>query len=159
VGTHEGTFLQDWARGLVLLHASAAILLIGASTHHVLVAVGYLRGRFRLRLGRIYALVSALSYGFVVLLGALAYPTYRYHVRELHLDRYAVWASKLFDIKEDLASLGLPLIVAAFVLSRVIDPERDRSLCLGYAVIVCALGLIVWFNVLAGLLITLVKGI
>jgi hypothetical protein len=152
-------FLEPWARVLLFLHAVAAIVLIGATTHHCLVAVGYLRGRFKTRLGRIYAATSAVTYGVTFALGALVYPAYRYHVRGLYLDRHAAWASNLFDIKENFASLGIPLVVGALVLSRVMDPKRDRPMLVGYAVMVFGTTIIVWFNVISGLLITMVKGV
>lgn len=155
----EQTFLQSWARVLVLLHAAAAIVLVGSTTHHLVIAVGYLRRRSRPRLGRIYAATSATAYGVTFLLGALAYPTFRYHVRGLYLDRHAPWASNLFDLKEDLASLGLPLVLATFILSRLLNPKLDRPLLTGYAMMVLASTGIVWFNVVAGLLITLAKGV
>jgi hypothetical protein len=154
-----GILLDGWARPLVLLHAAAAIVLVGASTHHAIVAWRYLRGRYPVRLGRIYAVVSAIAYGATMVLGALAYPTFRYHVRGLYFDHHAPWASNLFDIKENLASIGLPLVVGALVLSRVLDPRADRPLVVGYAVMVIGVAGIVWFGVASGLLVTLVKGV
>jgi hypothetical protein len=152
-------FLEPWARALVLLHAAAAVVLIGATSHHCLVTIGYLRGRPKPRLGRIYAATSAVAYAVTFALGALAYPTYRYHVRGLYFDRHAIWASNLFDIKENFASIGIPLVVGALVLSRIMDVKRDRPMLLGYAVMVFGTTFIVWFNVISGLLITMVKGV
>lgn len=154
-----GTFLESWARFLVLLHAAASVVLVGACTHHFLVALGYLRGTYKVKLGRIYAAIIAIAYPVTMLLGALAYPTYRYHVRALYFDRHAVWASNLFDIKENLASIGLPLVFGAFVLSRVMVPKQDRSLLLGYFVAVALVAAIVWFNVISGFLITMERGV
>ena len=48
-------FMSEQARALVLLHAAVAIVLIGSTTHHCLISLGYLRGSYKLRLGRIYA--------------------------------------------------------------------------------------------------------
>ena len=154
-----GTFLEPYARLLVLLHAAAAIVLVGASTHHLLVALGCAGGERRERLGRIYALVCAGAYAVTFGLGALAYPTYRYHVRGLYLDRHAVWASNLFDMKENFAAIGLPLVVGALVLSRVMDPAVDHALRRGYLVLVGLVAFIVWFNVVAGLLITMARSV
>ncbi len=118
-------------------------MLVGAASHHVAVALGYLRGIYKLTLGRIYAAsVAAL-----------------YYVRELLLDRQAIWASNLFDIKESLGSLGLPLVVGAFVLSRVMTPEEDKGIAVGYAVLVFGTAAVVWFDVVSGLLVTMVKGV
>lgn len=155
----ESTVLQPFARLLVFLHAASAIVLIGSTSHHFLVARGYLRGTYKTRLGRIYAATSATAYATAFLLGSLAYPTYRYHVRGLYLDRYAVWASNLFDIKENLASLGLVPVLGALVLSRVMDPREDRALVRGYAAMVFSATVVVWFNVIAGLFVTMAKGV
>ena len=147
------------ARLLVLLHAMAAIVLVGASTHHAVIAVGYLRGRFKVRLGRIYAATVAVAYGLTFALGLLAYPSFRYHVRALYLDRYEVWASNLFDTKENFAALGLPLVVCVFVMSRAMKPDEDRGLARAYAAFVLLAAAIVWFDVIAGLAITMTRGV
>jgi hypothetical protein len=150
---------ESAARFLVVLHAMAAIVLVGASTHHALIAIGYLRGRYKVRLGRIYAATIAIAYGVTFVLGLLAYPTFRYHVRALYLDRYDVWASNLFDTKENFAALGIPLVVCAFVMSRVMDPKEDTALARAYAAFVILAAVIVWFGVISGLLITMTRGV
>jgi MFS family permease len=155
----EHTFLESYARLLVLLHAAAAIVLVGASTHHSLIVLGYLRGRFKRRLGRIYAATVAAAYAATFALGLLAYPAFRYHVRGLYLDRHAPWASNLFDVKENFAAIGLPLVLGALLLSRVMDPKTDRGMLVGYAVMVFLSTAIIWFGVISGLLITMVKGV
>jgi hypothetical protein len=147
------------ARTFVVLHALAAIVLIGASTHHALIAIGYVRGTFKVRLGRIYAATVAVAYGATFLLGLLAYPAFRYHVRALYLDRYAAWASNLFDTKENFAALGLPLVIAVFVMSRAMKPDEDRALARAYAAFVVVAALIVWFDVISGLAITMTRGV
>lgn len=150
---------ESQARLLVLLHAAAAIVLVGSTTHHFLVAFGYARRRYKLKLGRIYAAIVLAAYPATFLLGALAYPTYRYHVRALYFDRHAVWASNLFDIKENFAAIGLPLVLGIFVLSRVMKPKEDRSMLVGYVAMSTLLVAIVWFNVISGVLITMERGV
>lgn len=147
------------ARLLVVLHALAAIVLVGASTHHALIAIGYLRGRHKVRLGRIYAATVLVTYTITFVLGLLAYPTFRYHVRALYFDRYAVWASNLFDTKENFAALGLPIVLAAFALSRVMNPKEDLAMARVYAAFVLLGTAIVWFDVISGLAISLTRGV
>lgn len=147
------------ARLLVVLHAAAAMVLIGATTHHFLIAWGYLRGRHKLRLGRIYAATVAVAYIVTFVLGLMAYPTFRYHVRALFFDRYEIWASNLFDMKENFAALGLPLVIAVFVLSRVMNPKEDRMLALAYFWFVAVVTAIVWFDVFSGIIVTMTKGV
>ena len=152
-------FLDGAGRLLVLLHAAAAIVLIGAVTHHAIVAVRYLRGKPKLRLGRIYAAIIAISYAITFAFGLLVYPTFRYHTRALYLDRYERWAANLFDMKENFAALGILLVIAMFVLSRRMDPAEDKLLVgpyVGFALITAA---IVWFDVISGLLITMTRGV
>jgi len=147
------------ARLLVVLHAAAAIVLIGSTTHHALIAVGYLRGRNKVRLGRIYAATLSVAYTVTFVLGLCAYPTFRYHVRALFLDRYEPWASNLFDTKENFAALGLPIVVLVFVMSRVIDVKEDRLLVRMYAACALLLAAIVWFDVFSGIMITMARGV
>lgn len=152
-------FLDGAARLLVLLHAIAAIVLVGATTHHAIIAIGYLRGTPKLRLGKIYAATIAVTYAVTFLFGLLAYPTFRYHTRALYLDRYERWASNLFDMKENFAALGIPLVIAMLVLSRRMNPTEDKLLVgpyVGFALLTAA---IVWFDVISGLLITMTKGV
>ena len=151
--------LEHQARFLLLLHAAGAIVLVGASTHHFLIALGYLRGRFKVRLGRIYAITVAIAYGVTFLLGALVYPSFRYLVRGLYLDRHEIWASNLFEMKENLAVVGLVISIAALILSRAMDPSLDRHTRIGYAAFVFTQTAIVWFNVVSGLIITMARSV
>jgi hypothetical protein len=151
--------LQGVARLLVVLHTAGAIVLIGSTTHHAIITWGYLRGRAMTRLGRIYAATSAVAYLLTFLLGALSYPTYRYYTRALYFDRYAPWATTLFDVKEHFASLGLPLVLGVLWLSRGLEPRRDRAVLPVYAVLVVGTAAIVWFNLFSGLVVVLEKGV
>jgi hypothetical protein len=154
------TIFAGAARLLVLLHAAAAIVLIGATTHHALIAWAEARGRARRRLRRIYAATIAGAYGVTFLFGLLAYPTFRYAVRGLYLDRFEPWASNLFDTKENFAALGLPLVAILFVLSRVRGPdEDDRAIAWTYAACAWLVAAIVWFDVFSGLAITMARGV
>jgi hypothetical protein len=152
-------FLAAFARLIVVLHAATAIVLVGAATHHAVVSLGYLRGTFKVRLARIYAATVAVAWLVTFVLGLVAYPTFRYAVRALYMDRYEPWASNLFDIKEHLAALGIPIVLGVFALSRVVEPKADRGLARAYAALTCMVAAIVWFDVVSGLVITMVKGV
>lgn len=153
-------FLQAWGKPLLILHALCAILLLGSMTHNVLLVVPYLWGRFRkVALEKLYVKVSFVAYLLTFGLGALAYPNYRYHVRALHFDKELPWASNLFDIKENWAGVGLGLFVLFLILSRIIDPTKDRQMLGVYAFLSVALALIIWLNVISGLLLTSYRSI
>jgi hypothetical protein len=152
-------FLSSLARLLVVLHAAAAITLVGAATHHALIALGYLRGVFKIRLARVYAATVAVTWLVTFALGLLSYPTFRIAARALYLDRHEPWASWLFELKEHSAALGIPLVLGALALSRTFDPKQDRVLARAYAAIALFTAAIVWFDVFSGLAITLAKGV
>lgn len=153
-------FLHGARRGLLLLHAGASIVLIGAATHHALMMRHYLAGRFdRERLEKTYAKVVSVAYAVTFALGALLYPSYRVHVRGLHLDRHAPGYANLFDVKEVYASLTLTVALGLGAMALTLRPAESRALTRIYAAmsfIVCA---VVWLAVIAGLLVTSVRGV
>jgi hypothetical protein len=155
-----GVFLFGLRRLLLVLHAGGSIVLIGASTHHALQMRHYLRGRFgRAKLEKTYAKVVSVAYVLTFALGALLYPSYRVHVRGYYLDRVAPAFSVLFDLKETYASLTLVIAVALGALALTLRPAETPALVRVYAVmslIVCA---VVWFNVVAGLLVVSAHGV
>jgi hypothetical protein len=158
-GPDQAVFLYGFRTTLLVLHAVASVALVGASTHHALQMRHYLRGRFGKKgLEKLYAKVIAVSYVVTFGLGALLYPSYRYHVRGLYLDRYAPWVAELFDVKEMYASLALFIAIGLGLLAYTLDPEKERPLVKVYAamsVLVCA---VVWFNVVAGLIVVSARG-
>ena len=156
----SGIFLEAWARPLLVLHACVALAAAGATTHLAIVGVRLARGELQLaRLTRIYAQVIGATYVVAFALGLLMYPHYRYVVRGLYLDRYEPWASNLFDIKENLAALGLPLAAALFFVGRKLEPSRERAVVTWVAVSGIAVWLVVVTTAVAGLIVTDVKGV
>ena len=143
----------------MVLHALCALALLGSSIHQAIVALGTIgsRGRSRPRLSRIYGWVCLLCYLGTMLFGSLVYPRYRYFVRALYLDRHAPWAANLFDLKENLATIGLPLCIGAFLLSR--RPAEEPEIRVLYGCFALGTALICLFNVVAGLLCTSVHGV
>ena len=153
-------FLAPWGPLLLVLHGLCAAALGGVAVHQGVVAVLALLQRPRPRLMRVYGLVALCLYVATALLGALVYPRYRIFIRALYLDRHAPWAANLFDLKENLATLGLPLAVGAFLLSR--DPvhlKEDRDARWLYAFFALSLAALCVFNIVSGLLCTSVRGV
>lgn len=153
-------FLYDARRLLLLLHAAGSIVLIGSATHHALWMRHYLRGRFaRSSIEKTYARTVSISYAFTFTIGALLYPTYRVHVRGLFLDRLLPFYARLFDVKEVFASLALLVAIGLGLLSLTFRPADEKWLVPAYAgmsFLVCA---VVWMNVIAGLIISSLRGI
>lgn len=169
-------FLYGLGRPLLVLHALCALSLCGTSVHQAVYALRLFTRPFaavRLTKCRLFSRLVLLSYLAVVGLGGLLYPRYRYFVRGLYLDRYAPWASNLFDFKENLATVGLPFAVAAFFLARTLyrqpallttegdsqDGRLGRRLVALYAFFAIATAVVVGFNSIAGLLVASVRGI
>lgn len=178
-------FLQSWGPLLVVIHALSAVVLCGASVHQaVLATLLLLRRAVRGRLLRVYSVTTLLSYLATVTGGALLYPRYRVVIRALFLDQNAPWAANLFDFKENLATLGLPLAVGALLLAMPLsqrcarisptpgdvvtdaDPAADsdaaadlqRLASLTFLVMALGTALVAVTNLIAGLVCTAVRG-
>jgi hypothetical protein len=145
-----------WMKLGLVLHTIAAGALAGSVTHLALVLWRARRGRPNPRLQRLYPAVAAGCYLAVYSLGTLLYPRYRVAVRAEWLDEHAAWAATLFDLKENLATLLGPLLLAALVLSRAEEAPRPSRALLGCAA-AAALG--VWFNVAAGIVVASVRAV
>ena len=157
----QALFLYAARRLLIVLHGAGSVVLIGAATHHALQMRHYLGGRFaREGMEKTWAKVVSVAYVATFALGALLYPTYRVHVRGYFLDRYAPFYAELFDVKEVYASLTLVVAVGLGLLAASsFRPSQQPAFVRVYAAmsfIVCG---IVWFEVIAGLLIVSVRGV
>jgi hypothetical protein len=153
-------FLQSFSKPMLLLHACVALAGAGACTHMLIVSVRMQRGAYHLaRLARVYAQVIGGTYVGAFALGLLLYPAYRYFVRGIYLDRYEPWASNLFDIKENLTALGLPMAMALFFIGRTLDPQRDRAVLPWMTYLAISVWVVVVSSTLLGLLVTSVKGV
>ena len=156
----EGVVFFGARRVLLLLHAGAAIVLLGSATHHALQMRHYLRGDFaRQALEKTYAKIVAVTYVLTFLLGAMVYPTYRVQVRGLYLDRFAPAYAGLFDLKEVYASLTLTVAVGLGALALTLRPTESPALARVYAMMSLLVCAVVWFDTIAGLLITSVRGL
>lgn len=145
-----------WIKLGLILHAVAAGALTGSTTHLALVLRKARAGRPNPRLQRLYPAVALGCFAVVYALGSVIYPTYRVEVRANYLDDHAPWASVLFDMKENLATLLFPLLLATVVLSRAEEPAKPSRVLFGCALAV-ALG--VWFNAVSGLLVASVRSV
>ena len=146
-------------KSLLLAHTVAAGVLVGSSTHLALQSIALLRGRARARLLRIYPPVVFTAWLVVIALGAAMYPTYRVAVRHEYLDIYAVWASILFDIKENLALFVGPLLAGAWLMSGAISEELEITMRRWFAAACICAALIAWWNTLSGILIVSVRSV
>lgn len=148
------------ARALLVLHAFVAFALLGATTHLTIVSIQLWRRRLgRVRLVRIYSQVIGATFVVAFVVGLVMYPHYRYHVRGLYLDRYENWASNLFDMKETFAALGLPFALGLFAVGRRLDATTDAALVPFVAISSAVVWFLVAIIVIAGLVVTSVRGV
>lgn len=160
IGPMQPVFLEGVRRPLLIVHALIAFACLGAATHLAIVSIHLLQGRTHLwRLARIYSQVIGGTFGAAFGAGLLLYPSYRYHVRALYLDRFAPWASNLFDIKENLLALALPLAACLFFAGRSLDGKSEAPLAPALVYLSCSLWVLVASGAVLGLLVTAVKGV
>jgi hypothetical protein len=151
-------FGAAFGKALTVVHAVAAMVMLGAVTHQAIVAWRALRGRLNPRLARTYAVTGLIACAVTTAIGAAIYPTYRYYVRGQYLDHCAVGISKLFDVKEDFAVFGLLLAALVWIVARGLERQSPRDHFWIYAGSTCTLAGLVWFNSISGLLIALTRG-
>jgi uncharacterized membrane protein len=120
-------FLVSFGKALTVVHVLAAMVMLGAVTHQAVVARRALRGRLNPRLARIYGVTGLIACAVTTALGAVIYPTYRYHVRGQYLDHCAVGMSKLFDVKEDFAVFALLVATASNGRGHCCQRRPDRK--------------------------------
>ena len=83
-------FLESFARPLMVCHAIAAAVLVGATTHHLLWCRHYLRGSYsRVKAERRFATICAIAFVSTFAAGNLLYPTYKVRVRAEYFDNGA----------------------------------------------------------------------
>ena len=150
-------FLHDVARPLLLAHGLCGIV-ASASALHLLVLTLHARRHApqRQALLALHARVVAVSTTLCFALGLLLYPGYRVFVRGLVLDVDSPALSNLFDFKEAMALVALPLALVLPAVARavgrgdnVIDVLRWFVLVLALVTLGCA-GVGAWVTSVKG---------
>jgi hypothetical protein len=152
-------FLENFYAPLLLAHLFVTFALVGSMTHGLLIVVSYLRGKFsRQKLEWFYVKVSLWAYAIVYLIGALIYPAYRIHVRRDYFDKELKWATGLFEVKEHWGAVGLAMFVVYYFLRRSFQPSEEKDKLYLYVPLCLLLNVIVWYKVVVGCYLTLLKG-
>lgn len=146
------------AKVLLVVHAAAAIALVGSATHNGILAVRHLAGHStRARLQRVYVRVVGWAYLTTFGLGLAIYPSFRVGVREAWLDEHVPLASRFFEIKEHWLALGLFILAAYWPMSRTVNVARRTADARLYHVLGIALALIVLMATFTGLSLTAIR--
>ncbi|HEY3319514.1 MAG TPA: hypothetical protein VGP72_03450 [Planctomycetota bacterium] len=146
-------FLEGAAKWILVLHALSAVVLIGSLAH---LAWRALRGTLAARgLQNQWVL---WSYIVTFVSGVLIYPTYRYYVRALYFERAEGLkpANFFFEVKEHLSALGLILLLAYWLISRIAD---EKEVVRFRRVSAVSLFVIVLYGYVASLVLNNLKGI
>lgn len=145
------TFLEPYARLVLVVHAVLGAALVAASTHLVVWMRPYLRGKFQRRPAvRRFASIALVLFALAFTAGNLAYPTYKVRVRAGYLENPTAVAADLavrepkgadvdaaldrtakvarwFDVKEHWTAFGFTLALACWLILRFWDPVRDGA--------------------------------
>lgn len=155
-------FAEALARPLLALHAVLAAATAGAVTHDlVFLRLALRRGGRFVGAHRLFTHLSLLLAGATMLVGSLVYPTYRIRVRaevfEANEAYYAV--PFVFDLKENLGTLVLVVLIAYVFLLRKQGLVEDRWVRATYGLFSVAACLMVWFNFVCGLCVVMVRSV
>jgi hypothetical protein len=152
-------FLERLYSPLLLAHLFAVFVLIGSMSHSLLIVLGYVRGKFaRQELEWFYVKVSLCAYAVVYTIGAVIYPAYKIYINTRYFDAKLPWTNGLFETKEHWGAVGLGLFVAYYFLRRSFQPAEERSKLFLYVPVCVLLNVIVWYIIVAGSYLTLLKG-
>ena len=158
----DTVFLENLYEFLLMVHLFATFALIGSMTHNLLCVVKYVRGKFgRQKLEWLYLKVSLWSYIITYVFGVLVYPAFRVYIRggAAGFDANMKWATGLFEVKEHWGAIGLALMFVYYFLRKNFRPEDEREKLLYFYVPLCViLNVILWYKVIVGCYLTLIKG-
>ncbi len=147
------------AKSLLVVHALGAGVLVGSSTHLFLQSISLSRGVARPRLLKLYPPVALAAWAITFAAGAWLYPNYRLNIRDAYLDYHAVWASVLFDIKENLAVFVGPLLAVAWWMAPSVIDDPGAANRRWFMIACASAAAISWWNTVSGLLIGSVRSV
>lgn len=149
-------FLGPERKLLLVLHAVGAAALLGLATHSAVWSIeAWLRrgkggwSRQEGRFARWTLWVFLLTYA----LGALDYPSYTIYARALRLDPHEPFVARLFDVKENVATLALGLVAARAWIRRRIDPGGSPAAAPFYVGMTLLAALFIWGAFLLGVVV------
>lgn len=151
-------FLENCYTFLLIVHLLATFVLIGSMSHNLQGVLAYCRGRFeRQALEKRNARVFFWSYLVCYVIGCIIYPTYRVYMRP-YFDPQLPWATGLFEVKEHWGALATAMLLVYYLLRKQFQPSEDRSKLALYIPLCFLLNFIVWYKVIIGVWLTILKG-
>ncbi|MEK7866174.1 MAG: hypothetical protein AAB434_05780 [Planctomycetota bacterium] len=153
-------FAEALARPLLVLHAVLAAATAGAVTHDlVFLRLAIRRGGRYVQVHRLFTHLALLLAGATMLVGSVVYPTYRIRVRAEFLEKANPAVPFVFDLKENLGTLVLAVLLAYVFLLRRQGLAEDRWIRATYGLLSWTAFLLVWFNLVCGLAVVMVRSV
>jgi len=154
-----GIFLERFYIVLLLAHLIAAGVLAGSMTHNLLIVWKYIGGKFGRKKRELYFVkVSLWAYVIVYLFGCLIYPAFRVYFRAVYFDVDLSWATGLFEAKEHWGALGLAMFFVYYYLRKSFEPDIEKDKLWFYVPLCVILNVIVWYKIIVGCYLSLLKG-
>lgn len=152
-------FLENFYEVLLLAHLFATIVLVGSMTHNLLIVIKYVRGKFgRKKREQYFVKISVWAYTFIYIIGCLIYPAFGVYMRHHYFDSESPWATGLFEVKEHWGTVGLALFFVYYFLRKSFQPDTEREKLFLYVPLCLLLNVIVWYKVVVGSYLSLLKG-
>lgn len=154
---------ESISKFLLVAHFAASVVLVGASTHDLVILIGLLRKKVLPATGwkreKFYNKTAFYSYIACFLIGCVLYPAFRYYVRARYFDVDLPWATGLFEIKEHWLSIGMALVAAAYVLRIRMEPAKDKNSLALYTFAVATVWAIVMFAVISSVILVSLRSV
>jgi len=152
-------FLEKYYEILLLVHLLATFVLVGSMTHNLLIVIRYVGGKFgRQKLEQRYVKYSLWSYIIVYAFGILVYPAFGVYIRTPYFDSQYPWATGLFEVKEHWGAVGLAMLFVYYFLRKNFQPAEEKNKLFLYVPLCLILNIILWYKVIVGCYLTLMKG-
>jgi amino acid transporter len=152
-------FLEKYYEILLLVHLLATFVLVGSMTHNLLIVIRYVGGKFgRQNLEQRYVKYSLWSYIIVYVFGILVYPAFGVYIRTPYFDPQYPWATGLFEVKEHWGAVGLAMLFVYYFLRKNFQPTEEKNKLFLYIPLCLILNIILWYKVIVGCYLTLMKG-
>ena len=152
-------FLEQWYEVILIAHLLLTFSLAGASMHHFLRILDYIRGKFgREKVEKRFQTWTFWSYLLVYVSGALIYPAFGAYIRAPFFDEKLPWATGLFEVKEHWGAIAMAMLAAMYVFRRSFLPSSEREKLWLYIPVTVLINIIIWYKIIVGALLSILKG-
>ena len=151
-------FAQSIFKILLVLHLAAAVVLLGSSTHNVLVLIG-MNGKSEksIKVEQKFAAISFYAFLVCFIIGMVVYPAFRHYVQALYFEASLPWATGMFEIKEHLLALAFVAGLGHYLLRGRVNPFADKEMRVLYKLLAIVFWAIVVYSSISGAALTMFR--